>query len=97
MIVVREIDGRIPIFREFRDSDGGALRCIHNAHGVEGVPVHPHDILLIERRGTAEMIEPVHAAGHFGDHAKLSISFSPYVAGVTLVEFMICLRFERDG
>jgi hypothetical protein len=25
------------------------------------------------------MIEPVHAAGHFDDHAELPITFSPYV------------------
>jgi hypothetical protein len=34
MIVVREIDGHIPILRELRDGDGGALGRIDDAHGV---------------------------------------------------------------
>jgi hypothetical protein len=74
MIIVHEIDRCVLILREFRDGDRGTLICIHNAHRVERVPVHPHDVLFVQWDGATEMEESIHTARHFDNLAKLPIT-----------------------
>ena len=80
VVVIHEINRCVAIVRKFRDGDGGAFGRIDNAHRVERVPVHPDDILLIQRRGVAEMEEAIQAARHLDDIAKLPIGLGPDIS-----------------
>ena len=93
VVVIRKVNRCVATFRECRDGDRSAFGRIDNAHGVERVPVHPDDVLLVQGGGTAEMKQAIHAARHLDDVAKLPVAFGADVG--FSCDQCVCHRYLR--
>ena len=74
VIVVDQEDRHVASIGNLRQRDRRAARRIDNGARIERVLVHPHDRLLVERRGFAEMVERVdRAAVQLNDVAEAAV------------------------
>ena len=83
-----------------RDGEGRAFRRVNNCHRINRIPIHPHDVLLVQRGGDPEIPKTIHAARPLDDVGKPAVGFRADVGFRRDFDrrgrLVLCLRRRRD-